>query len=214
MSKKNTQNLIQQLAAQSDAPVRKMRHPAVVGAFLSVFSGLFVMSSVALLGMRTDIAAMLHMPLFGLEVILALLTGVFGMFAANWLAIPDMRQQRWVCWLPFITFAGLTAIILRRYFVMPTDAFTPIGIGHCFPAVVLVAMVPAIVLVIHMRRMATVHGRLAAVVAFLSALSFGYIPARVMCPVDEFSHLLTNHLGPLLLAIPLGMFLGYRLFRW
>lgn len=214
MSKKDTQHLIKKLAAKGLPPVKLAPNPVIVGALLSLFCGLFVMSSVAYFGMRADFGTVWHTPLFRVEVLLALLTGVFGMFAANWLALPDMRQQRWVCWLPFLTFAGLSSVILYRFLAMPEDAFSPIGIGHCFNTVVAVALVPAVVLILQMRRMATVHSKLAGLTAFLPALSFGYIPARVMCPNDEVMHLMVDHMGAVVVGSLVGLIVGYRLFRW
>ncbi len=214
MSKKSTQSLIKKLADTGLAPVKPAPNPVLVGALMSIFCGLFVLSSVAYFGMRADLEVMLDDVLFDVEVLLALLTGVFGMFAANWLALPDMRQQRWVCWLPFITFAALSGLVFYRFMIMPESVFTPIGIGHCFNTVVAVALVPAVILILQMRRMASVHSKLAGFTAFLSALSFGYIRARVMCRNDEVMHLLVNHMGPVVVGSVVGLIVGYRLFRW
>jgi hypothetical protein len=211
MAEKNTEALIRLLASQptvSAAPPA----PLWITGMMTCLSFIVMGLASLLVGIRPDHATALRDPVMILELVSVLFTGVTGVLAAHWLGYPDVRQQRWVLALPWVGVAVFLSAVVWRVTMMPPPAGDP-HLIHCMPVLLMVSVFPLVMLTLHLRRMATVHGRLSGVVAMLASVCFGYIPARLMCDEEALTHVLGDHVLPVVVLVPLGM-LVYRFWRW
>lgn len=210
-----TDDLIKSLSGDCKE-IEKIKHPARSCCSWLFAALLFVGLTTIFMGFRDDINNKLHSEMFVLEMISALAVGLLGALAANWLSIPDVNQQKWVVWLPFIPLTILTFLIGYEFYVQPLhleNTHSEKGI-LCAGDVLWLISLPALLLFVLLRKAATTHTRMSSFMAILAVCAFAYISARLVCPNDDLGHLLLWHYSPILFVSVVGAAIGYRVLKW
>lgn len=208
-----TEKLIEQLS-EDNVPVTPMR--PLRSYIIWVTIALIIAGAVTLLlGVRSDMSSKLNSTLYMVEMFSALATGLLAALAAHWLALPDVRQQKWVLWLPIFPLTVLVFMIGYQFFIQPLNLGKEEGQhAGCIMDVVYVATFPAILLFFLIYKAATTKSKLASTMAVISVLAFGYMSSRIICPSDALTHLLLWHYLPIVFFSIAGAFIGYRVLKW
>jgi hypothetical protein len=148
-----TERLIERLTAEL-TPVRRISGPLTRLAWWLLVSvpaaGLVAWA----FGLRPDLAARLADRSFLLEEGAALLTAVVGIYAALCAGLPD--QPGWKVWLPMAPMALWLGLLGRQcvdvFLRLGPDGLSITSDAMCLPAIILGGLVPAIVIVVMLRR--------------------------------------------------------------
>jgi hypothetical protein len=148
-----TERLIERLTAEL-TPVRRISGPFTRLAWWLLVSvpaaGLVAWA----FGLRPDLAARLADRSFLLEEGAALLTAVVGIYAALCAGLPD--QPGWKVWLPMAPMALWLGLLGRQcvdvFLRLGPDGLSITSDAMCLPAIILGGLVPAIVIVVMLRR--------------------------------------------------------------
>ena len=211
----DTQALISHLAEQP-APRCVGACPfRMVSLWLGVtFGGILLM--VTFLGLRPDLPLRLAEPLFLEEIAVLFLVLLTSGLSACWLAFPDQRQQPWLVKIPLLPLAAYAALLAYRIAV-PDATAAPLekdnGID-CALCITGMAIVPAITLLILVRRCATTVPRLTGGVALLAAATSGHLMLKFVEANDSIAHLALSHILPILLLCAIGFLLGRKILAW
>ena len=201
-----SEQLINRLAGQL-RPVRRLWPPSlrfvVIGLLQLVVLGVAGFA----LGIRDDVASMLHGDRLVVELasILALATACAVM--ALLIAIPGREPARRVA----IGAMGVAVLGLAISFAtFPAgDSTDFVGMGWpCAARTLAVAAVPWIVLVLAVRRGATLFPALAGMLTGTASLLFASASVRMSCPLDTAGHLLVWHLLPVILGVVASILVG------
>lgn len=213
MTDKKTDDLIAQLSSESTQ--RKGECCPIRQTLLWLLgAGVLFYIGAEFIGMRDDVSHKMHEQAFVVELLAALATGLFGALAANWLAIPDQKQRPWISWLPLAPLAFFVAIAVYQFVVTPIDLNAGPRYPGCTRNFLLVTAIPAVLLFVLIRRAATTHSFMASAMAVLAVAAFGYIASRMICRLDDLSHLLFWHYLPFLGITIVSAVIGERLLRW
>lgn len=213
------ENLIKKLAKEGELPVQTLSPAWQVTKWL-LFTVLFFGGLTAFAGFRPDIKEKVSEIPFLIELGLAIFTTVFAGVAAVWLSLPDIRQQAWVRWLPFVPLSLLVAFLgsgIEPGMSEMAHAFSEecqMGKYDCAVHLVLLALIPGIILFFIMRRAAPVHYFWAGGMAVLAVTGSGYILMRLLEENDSFFHLFLWHFLPMVCCSIVGIFIGKWALRW
>ncbi len=174
----------------------------------------YVVSVALFVAPQMDNAERLSHHHFLYEIILSFATGITASIVTFMLSVPDSRGREWLYSVPSTLFAVHMIWMLVRFGVegfgvVPSDWFS-----HCWMDMMLMAGVPAALVLVLIKRGATVRPRLLAINAVLAVASFGWIGMRLICPFETIGKAyFINFLPFLICGIGVG-FLAKRLFRW
>ncbi len=207
----STESLVDDLVADLE-PVRRVWSPGTHLAFWLAVE-LLVFGLVASLALRMDIMGQLANPLFLIELTLLIAAGGLSAAMALLSAVPGREPSRGAVTLA-LGLIGASFLVL--YQEMPAAARTlasaPWGM-KCAAETLGVAVVPWAALLFFARRGASlipvVSGGLAGLAAFLIAAA----TMRVVCPVDNFWHLVIWHFSPVVLGLGASSAIGLLLLR-
>ncbi|MDE1900967.1 MAG: DUF1109 family protein [Alphaproteobacteria bacterium] len=204
-----TEELVQQLVAQG--PKKRWLHPgkAALGllAFMLVYYGLIVGFS----NFRTDLAVKFKEPLYLLEVGCAFLSGLTALFAANWLALPDVGQRPHIRFLPFLPLGALLGLQLYMMSPLSWDAlYECLKLELYMPTVriMLYGLFPAAIVFFVMEKAAPIRCCWAGSMAALAVACFGYILLRLTDGMDDPMRVAMWYFMPVGLMAVVGMMAG------
>ena len=148
-----TERLVERLTAEL-TPVRRLARPGVRLAWWLLISVPAAGLVAGAFGLRPDLAARLADRTFLVAEGAALLTALIGIYAALCAGLPD--QPGWKLWLPVAPMALWLAVLGRQCL----DVFLRLGPqglsitpdAMCLPAIALGGIVPAIAIVVMLRR--------------------------------------------------------------
>lgn len=166
------------------------------------------------LGVRGDISQKLAMPLFTVEMLVALAAGLMAALAAHWLSLPDVRQQHWMIWVPVIPFSLLIFLMIYTTLFQPVKLLEQPHVINCATDMLITVSVPAIFLLVLLKLAASTHHRLSALMAIVSVAGFGYLVMRLICPNDDTMHLVLWHYFPSFGLVVVGVILGSYVLKW
>jgi hypothetical protein len=209
---RSTDALIARLTADV-VPVRRSWPPRARFALWLAVAAAALGAALALLGLRPDVGARLA-GLLGPEIALLLAVGVADALLALLAAVPGREPSPA---LAAASLAGLVALAVL-YGLEPAIAST----GHraadgwpCAVRTLAVAAVPWVVLLVAVRRGATLVPVRAGLLAAIGAYFVAAAALRLVCPLDAREHLLLWHLGPVLLGLVASLLVGRSwLARW
>lgn len=172
-------------------------------------------SAVAMtIGFRENIMESINRQDYIFELVLAFAIGISASAMTFWLSIPDCaRQQR---------FLAVPLTLLAVQFVWMCDRIFFEGIGdirenwlsHCWINTAIHTTLPALAVILLVKRGATVRPCWLATNAVLAVTEFGWIGMRLVCPRDNVGEAyVLNFLPYVIIGIVLG-FVAKRLFRW
>lgn len=191
-------------------PVKRVWSPAVhLGFWLAV--ELLVFGLVAALALRMDILVQLQKPLFLLEFALLIAAGGLSAAMALLSAVPGREPGRGAVTLSLVLLAASFVVLYRE---MPTTAHAiasaPWGMRCAFETIA-IAILPWAALLLFARRGASLVPVAAGGLAGLAAFLLASATMRVVCPVDDFWHLVLWHFTPVVLGLGTSALLGVLL---
>jgi hypothetical protein len=209
----NIEELINRLA-QDTATVKPAPHPYMLSLQWMGWAAAYLVVSLLFSGLRPDLAAKLHEPLFVAE--LAALAGIFvaTSLSASLLSFPDMHQLRRVAFAPVIAFVLFVAVMFIAWQADNPPAPLPIHSFECTMGITLVSLLPAAWMFYVMRKFASTHSLLAGCCALLFAFSIGAIWLRLYELNDSIMHVIEWHYLPMIAFGMAGMWLGKVILKW
>lgn len=172
-------------------------------------------SAVAMtIGLRENIAEAMNREIYIFELMLAFATGIFASLLTFWLSTPDCERYKKYMAVP-ITLLGVQMVWMfdRLYFEGVGD-IRENWLSHCWINTALHTTLPAIAVIILVRKGATVMPCALASYAVLAVSQFGWIGMRLVCPHDNVGEAyFLNFLPYVIIGIIAGMG-AKKLFRW
>jgi hypothetical protein len=212
---RDTDHLIESLA-ESARPVRPLRRPWIRVAGWSAVAIPYVALVVYLMSPRDDLAAKMSDSRFIIEQLAALGTGLTAALVAFATVVPGYSRK--IIIMPTVPLAiwlgslgeGCVADWLR---------WGPEGLSLrpdwlCLPAIVLVGVVPAIVMVAMLRRGAPLTPHMTAALGALAAAGLGNFGLRLFHPQDASLMVLVWQFGTVFVLSVLAGCTGRFLFDW
>ncbi len=197
-------------------PVRAMR--ARRGLFLALAAmAVTIALTIALLGLRPDVAAGNFQPLFLFANGLLLAVGLGSAFAAVRMGMPRVGQssQGWKWGVGIAGLLPVAALIMLASGTeaMPADLVTSHEI-KCVVMGLLLGLLTATMLVAWLRRGAPTSAQRAGLLVGLASGSVGMLAFAFHCPIDSFYHVGLWHALPVVLGGVIGRLVVPRLIRW
>jgi hypothetical protein len=210
-----TPDLIASLAANA-TPVRRLRPPVMRAACWLLLAAVILTLLAVNQGIRPDLVQRLQEPVFAVNVVASLLTGVLAAIAAFLVSLPD-RSRLWlllpvpalIAWLSNVGHQCLT-----QWVVIGPDGMSFGEAARCFATLVLTSLPLSLAMLVMLRYAAplrpiaaTFMGSLAVAAITATALSlFHVIDATVMILMWNF--------GTAALFVGLAGAFGRKMFRW
>ncbi len=195
-------------------PCNRLRNPLWRSLLWIVIVISYVISVALFVAPQMDNIERLSHHHFLYEIILSFATGITASIVTFMLSVPDSRGKEWLYSIPATLFCVHMVWMLVRFGVegfgvVPSDWF-----GHCWIDMILMAGVPATLVLVLIKRGATVQPRLLALNAVLAVASFGWIGMRLICPFETIGKAyFVNFLPFLAVGIVVGL-AAKKLFRW
>jgi hypothetical protein len=215
---KDTGQMISDLAAKG-APVAPIPGPGALGMRLGLVLMAYAVAVGYALGLRPDLVLQLHRPLFAGEIMLLAALTASSLWACVHLLFPDQHQRRWILGAP-VLFSVALAVLIGTQLFLSADArmvFPSPGQDHgmkCTICIVAVAFLPAALMLLVMRRGASIRPLASGACAVLAAAAIGCLMLRLSESNDSLFHLVTRHYLPTLLFAGLGALAGRIALRW
>ena len=207
-----TNNIIDDLAAELE-PVKALRHPFMRALPWLVFTVLYVLFGIFLLGVRGDFISKLNDSTYIFEMSLVLVMSISATMCSLWMCVPDMRGQKWLVATSLTLISVVLSWIITQA-VMNID-HTPFGHwSHCFSDAVFFGLLPAASIVFMSMKGNTTQPYLMILMNVIAVSGLGYIGLRITCASDDIGHICVFHILP---YIALGAFIGIigrRFYRW
>ncbi|MBI1174322.1 MAG: DUF1109 family protein [Sideroxydans sp.] len=210
---KNLEQLVESLAAEA-ATVTPAPHPFMLGLKWVAAAALYIVASLAISGLRPDLAHALHNPWFIAELVALLLVFIATAFSAALLAFPDLHQKRALAFSPVVLFALFVVLMGLAWHADSPPAPLPVHSWQCTLTIMLMSMLPAVWTFYAMRKFASTHYHWAGSIALLSAFSVGALWMRLHEVNDSIVHVVEWHYLPMLAVGLTGLWLGKKLLRW
>lgn len=210
-----TDDLIQRIA--SDArPVRPLPSPAVRALVWLAIALPYVAAVVLLMTPRPDLLDVLADARFMIEQAAAFATAVAAAFAAFWSVVPG--RSRWPILLPAAPLAVWLAA-LGQGCLAEWVRLGPAGLSLgwdwvCIPAIAMVGMAPAAVMVLMLRRGAPLFPFATLALGALAAAALGNFGLRLFHPQDASLMVLVWQFGSVALMAGLAGCCGRHVLRW
>jgi len=207
-----TEDLIKKLSKENKK-VKCLSPKSILWKIILVFS--LIIIALLMTISRSDLNDIVTMPMMLAELLFALATGLLSAVAASWLSTPDVKQQKWVVWLPFIPFSLLCILVIHNIIMIPMELLNSGDDSiHCITITYSLALIPAIALIILLKLNANTHSTLFSVMSVMSVAAFSYFCSRLICYKDNIEHLLIWHYIPVLLLAIVAAIIGSKLLRW
>lgn len=213
MSNKVLDNLINDLADDLE-PVSRISHPilrALPWFFVSlIYTGVVVY----LVGLRPDWYAKLTQDAgFIFEIKAASLIGLSALLCSSFLAVPDMRGQKWMLAVPS-TILGVFSLWMLSRCITEGVYMPQMHWDHCFTEAILMTFVPAVFMMFMARVGTTTRPIMMSFCNMMAIASVGYIGLRFTCMVDTVGHACFYHLFPFLVLGGILGFVARKLYSW
>ena len=191
-----TECLVERLAAEL-TPVHRIARPAIRLAWWLLISVPATCLIVWAFGLRPDLAARLADRTFLVEEGAALLTALVGIYAALCAGLPD--EPEWKVWLPMAPMALWLGVLGQQC----VDVFLRVGMeglkvtsdAMCLPAIALGGLVPAIAIVVMLRRSGKFRTAHACLCGALGAAALGAAALRLYHVEDAAIMVIVWQLG-------------------
>ncbi len=197
-------------------PVRAMR--ARDGLLLAGLAGVDTVGlTIALLGLRPDVAAGRFQPLFLFSNGLLLAVGLGSAIAAVRMGMPRVGQSnhgwKWAVGVAGLLPVAAVIMLVSGSEAMPTALVTSHEI-KCIVMGLLLGLLTATMLVAWLRRGAPTSPQRAGLLVGLASGSVGMLAFAFHCPLDSFYHVGLWHALPVVLGGATGRLVIPRLIRW
>jgi len=205
-----TEDLITNLAGQL-TPVRPLPPPLQRVLSWSATALVSIAGGVVVLGARPDVVTRLLQPDFTWTLIVAFVTGAVASVAALVVAVPGAETsqllRRSAIVILTMWMIGLVVAVARDGSSLASDFHWPV----CFLRVVAVGFVPAMALVVMVRRAAPLYPAWTALLLTVAAAAAGTLATQLVCPIDAAAHALIGHFAPVPVLGTIAAMTGRRL---
>lgn len=209
----NIEELIDRLA-QDTAAVKPAPHPYMLSLKWMGGAVAYLLLSLMLSGLRTDLMLKLHEPWFVAEIAALVCIFVTTSLSAALLSFPDMHQMRRVAFAPVITFALFVLVMFLAWLADSPPAPLPVHSFECTVSIALFSLLPAVWTFFEIRKFASTHYHWAGCIALLFAFSIGAIWLRLYEINDSIIHVIQWHYLPIIAFGIVGLWLGKVMLRW
>jgi hypothetical protein len=209
----NLEQLINDLSKDT-ARVKPASHPFVLGLKWMGAAAAYLAVSLAVSGLRPDLAQALQQPWYVAELAMLLLMFVATAISAALLSFPDLYQKHALAFSPVAVFALFVLLMLFAWNADSPPAPLPVHSWQCTLSITLFSLLPAAWTFYAMRKYASTHYRWAGSIALLSAFSVGALWLRLHEVNDSIYHVMVWHYLPMLAAGLAGLWLGKKLLKW
>jgi hypothetical protein len=206
------EQLVESLAADN-TKVKPAPHPFVLGLKWIAAAALYLVISLALSGLRPDLAQALQSPWYDAELAMLLLLFIATAISAALLSFPDLHQKTALAYAPIAVFALFVLLMFAAWVEVPA-APLPVHSWQCTLSITLFSLLPAAWTFYAMRKYASTHYRWAGSIALLSAFSVGALWLRLHEVNDSIHHVMLWHYLPMLAVGLIGLWLGKKLLKW
>lgn len=210
---KDIEKLIAELTAVA-AIVKPTPHPYLLSLKWLAAAAAYLAASLALSGMRPDIALAFRQPWFIAEIVALLLIGIATSVSAAVLAFPDLHQKRALAVAPAWIFALFLLVMAFAWHADTQPAPLPEHNFQCTLCIILLALLPGAWMFYTMRKVASTHHQWAGSVAVLSAFSVGALWLRLHEVNYSIIHVVEWHYLPMLAFGIFGLWIGNLLLKW
>ena len=196
-------------------PCGRLRNPLWRSLLWMVIAVTYVVAIALMVGLQPNTMDRLsHNQHFVFEIALALATGIFASLATFFLSVPDGENKGWLFSIPATLF-GVHILWMLVKFAMEGMGIVPSDwLGHCWMDTIMMAGVPAGLVLFLIRKGATVRPRLLAFNAVLAVASFSWVGIRFICPFETVGKAyFVNFLPFIVVGLIVGA-ISKRLFRW
>ncbi len=200
--------------ADNAAPVKAAPHPYLLSLKWMGAAAVYLVVSLAVSGLRPDLAHALAQPLFIAEIVGLLLIFAATSLSAALLAFPDLHQKHRLAFAPAWMFALFVLVMLFAWRADSPPAPLPVHSFECTLSIILFSLLPAAWTFYTMRRYASTNYYWAGSIALLSAFSIGALWIRLHEVNDSILHVVEWHYLPMIAAGALGVWLGKVLLKW
>jgi hypothetical protein len=201
---------------RSATPVTPLEAPSVRLARWAITSTALALLSIAILGVRSDVAAQMMDGWFVARATATLAIVVAGALVAFFMSVPGAERSRLVRALP------LAACLVWAVLLVGTIAAnsSPLDVllrvtphPSCVLLIVATALLPGATLVRMLRDAAPLQGAWTAAFAGLASLAVGALGAQFVCSNDAAAHHLLWHFTPVVLLTVGSIAVGPSLLR-
>jgi hypothetical protein len=209
----NIDELINRLA-HDNVTVKPAPHPYMLSLKWMAWAAAYLVVALAFSGVRPDLAAELHQPMFAAEI--AALAGIFitTSLSASLLSFPDIHQLRRLAFAPLIAFALFLLVMFLAWQADNPPAPLPVHSFQCTLGITMVSFLPAVWIFYVMRKFASTHYHLAGCCALLFAFSIGAIWLRLYEVNNSIMHVIEWHYLPMIAFGIAGLWLGKNVLKW
>jgi hypothetical protein len=212
---RETEQIIEQLT-QLLRPARPLPRPYVrAAAWLAISLGYIAVVFVLMPRDRNLLSQNAHSS-FAIEQVAALITGFAAAMAALITIIPG-RDRRWAI-LPVLPLSlwlcSLAPSCLREFSQIGLQALFMRHNLWCVPSILLFGTVPAIAMLLMLRRGAPLTPHITAALGGLAAAGVGNVGVRLVHPEDVSVMLVLWHVGGVMLLSAIASCAGRSLFNW
>jgi hypothetical protein len=202
-----TEDLIADLASRA-TPVRPLASPGARALGWLGIAIAFGAAGLTVFGPRSGLDTLVTQPGFLWTAILAFATCAFAVKAALVLAIPGAERSA-VLRAAAVAIAGLWAVTLATDIVRAGHGSA--GVSHwyiCFIRVIAIGLVPAVAVMVMLRRAAALRPAWTGALALAAAAAAGALAIQLICPLNDAAHALVGHFGAVVAASAFGALIG------
>jgi hypothetical protein len=211
----DTDELIERLA-QTLKPVSRLRPPPARTALWLALGIPYIILVVVVMSPRSDLFTKLSDPAYLIEQSAALATGITAGLAAFASVVPGFDRR--ILLLPLFPFAiwlgSLGLGCLESWIKFGPDGLSLYPDWFCFPAILLVGMVPAIAMALMLRRGAPLTPHMSTALGGLAAAGLGNFGLRLFHPQDASIMVLVWQMGTVFVLTALAGWAGRLLLDW
>jgi hypothetical protein len=200
--------------AQDAAAVKPAPHPFKLSSQWMGAAAAYVVLSLALSGVRPDLAEKFHSLWFVAEIVMLLGIFIVTSLSTALLAFPDLHQKRRLAFAPIAAFILFIAVMFFAWRADSPPSPLPVHSFECTLSITLMTLLPALWAFYSLRKYASTHYRLAGSAALLSAFSVGALWLRLHEQTDSITHLVAWHYLPMLGIGLAGLWLGKLVLKW
>jgi len=212
---RNTEQLIRELAEQA-TPVRKLSRPYTRAAMWLALSTAYIVLVLLVMPARHDLSSGLHDPLFVIEQLGGVATGIAAALAAFVSVIPGY-DRKWII-VPFLPLAvWLGSLGPGCMHEINQFGIQDLQLRHnpwCVPFIVLLGAIPAVAMAVMLRRGAPLTPHLTAGLGGLAAAGLANAGVRIIHPEDVSVMLLVWHVGAVIALSALAGSAGEYFLNW
>lgn len=211
----DTGRLIQTLADTAE-PVRPLSRPWVRSAVWLAIAIPYLALVVYVMSPRLDLAVKLTETRYLIEQFAALATGIAAAVAAFSMTIPGYSRR--VLLLPALPLAvwlgALGQGCIATWLKFGVSGLSLKPDWFCFPAIVLVGSIPAVAMVVMLRRGAPLFPYVATALGALAAAGLGNFGLRLFHPQDASLMVLVWQVGSVFILTALACCMGPFVLNW